>query len=165
MPQEALGFNCRDLDQDKSIVKILGIVYDANRDAFLLNGRDIAPTKAPTKRCVLSSISRLFDPMGFAGPVTMKAKLFMQELWQHNLEWDAPLSTELETFWNCIRIRIGYGCCIYIKVKNGDKCSTHLLCSKSRLNGVNSKLTIPKFKLNGALLLSKLILCVCNIVT
>lgn len=187
VPQEALGSYRRDLDQDKSIVKILGIAYDAGSDAFLLNGRDVVPIKVPTKRSVLSSISRLFDPLGFVGPVTMRAKLFMQELWQYDLDWDTPLPLELETFWNsfyanlvsmpeivnprfvqtnidselevvgyCDASAKGYGCCIYIKVKNGGECSTHLICSRSRLNGINSKLTIPKLELNGALLLAKL---------
>ena len=32
----------------------------------------------------------------------MKAKLFIQELWQRKLEWDEPLPTELEAKWDDI---------------------------------------------------------------
>lgn len=100
IPQNTLGIECRDLDCDKSVTKILGIVYDAQSDVFRLSGQVIDPIKVPTKRNVLSSISRLFDPMGFVGPLTMKAKLFLQELWHHNLDWDIPLPLELKQFWN-----------------------------------------------------------------
>ncbi|GFY23926.1 uncharacterized protein TNCV_4896071 [Trichonephila clavipes] len=33
-----------------------------------------------TKRCVLSTIARLFDPLGLLGPVVARAKIFMQSL-------------------------------------------------------------------------------------
>ena len=35
----------------------------------------------PTKRKVLSDIPRLFDPLGWAAPVTITANIFMQDLW------------------------------------------------------------------------------------
>ncbi|KAJ8883710.1 hypothetical protein PR048_015564 [Dryococelus australis] len=39
----------------------------------------------------LSDISQIIYPLGLIGPVILKAKLLMQELWQLQLEWDASL--------------------------------------------------------------------------
>ena len=35
-------------------------------------------------------------------PVTISAKLFMQQLWQHKLNWNEPLSVQLTSQWHCI---------------------------------------------------------------
>ncbi|XP_047991558.1 uncharacterized protein LOC125242543 isoform X1 [Leguminivora glycinivorella] len=188
IPQEKIGLTKRDIDQDKSIVKILGLSYDAREDAYKMSGRVLTSPEVPTKRNVLSSVSRLYDPMGFVGPLTVKAKLILQQIWQYDLEWDSPLPPELvkiwQTFYNnlismpnmtipryinlseassvqligyCDASVAAYGCCIYIKAVVNGKPYIHLLCSKSRIAPLSSKLTIPKLELNGALLLAKLV--------
>lgn len=48
-----------------------------------------------TKRNVLQVSSKLCDPLGLLSPVTIRAKLLIQELWQQQLEWDEPLTPEL----------------------------------------------------------------------
>jgi len=40
----------------------------------------------PTEKAVLQDLSRVFDPLGAFTPVTISAKLFMQQLWQHKLK-------------------------------------------------------------------------------
>lgn len=57
----------------------------------------------------------------------------------------------------------GYGCCIYLRtLDTTDKAKLTLLCSKSRINPKNNKLTVPRLELNAMLLLSKLMLKVYN---
>ena len=46
--------------------------------------------------------SKIHDPLGLLAPVTVKAKLLLQELWQQQLEWDEPLSNKLSTQWHDI---------------------------------------------------------------
>lgn len=46
-----------------------------------------------TKRRVLAETARLFDPLGWLVPVTMRAKILIQSAWLKNLEWDTPLLT------------------------------------------------------------------------
>ncbi|GFW06848.1 DUF1758 domain-containing protein [Trichonephila clavipes] len=51
--------------------------------------------KAPTpKRCVLSTIARLFDLLGLLGPVVARAKIFMQSLWSLKIDWINELPSE-----------------------------------------------------------------------
>lgn len=50
-----------------------------------------------------------------------------------------------------------YGCAIYARVVHNDnQVRMHLLCSKSRLNPLDNRLTVPRLELNAALLLAKL---------
>ncbi|KAF8770994.1 hypothetical protein HNY73_018458 [Argiope bruennichi] len=56
-------------------IKTLRIVWKAKTDCFT------------TKRSVLSIIARLFDPLGLLGPVIIKAKIFMQQLWLLKIDW------------------------------------------------------------------------------
>lgn len=52
-----------------------------------------------TKREVLSQISKLFDPAGWLAPFVIRAKIFMQEIWLKELEWDQPLPADLVSKW------------------------------------------------------------------
>ena len=44
-----------------------------------------------TKREVLQESSKIYDPIGFLGPVTVRATILMQELWRQGIAWDEPL--------------------------------------------------------------------------
>ncbi|KAL0859999.1 hypothetical protein ABMA27_010314 [Loxostege sticticalis] len=187
IPKEKYGFQQKDLDQDLT-VKTLGLIFDIKNDVFEFSGKVVCVPKVPTKRTVLSSVSKFFDPMGYVGPVVVKAKMILQLLWKNNLEWDAPLPSDLQSIWEefhdsisnmsklvisrdlhlyaaeevellgfCDASSEAYGCCLYLKVRTMDNnFYINLLCAKSRIVGLDSKLTIPKLELNGALLLSKL---------
>ena len=41
-----------------------------------------------TKQEILSTVSSIFDPLGFLTPFTFKAKLVIQLMWRKNLQWD-----------------------------------------------------------------------------
>ena len=85
-----------------TVVNILGLRWHPIQDTISLAPKELAsPSSQPTsKRDVLQLASRTYDPLGFISPVTVKAKLLIQELWQRKLEWDEPLPTELEAKWN-----------------------------------------------------------------
>ncbi|XP_045457220.1 uncharacterized protein LOC123667312 [Melitaea cinxia] len=52
---------------------------------------------------------------------------------------------------------VAYGCCLYLRsIDAQDNVLVQLLCSKSRINPLRKKLTIPRLELNAALLLAKL---------
>ena len=52
-----------------------------------------------TKREVLQESSKIYDPIGFLGPVTVRAKILMQELWRQGIAWDEPLPPDLQMKW------------------------------------------------------------------
>ncbi|GBM73522.1 hypothetical protein AVEN_218502-1 [Araneus ventricosus] len=65
-------------DSDKDTVKTLGLRRNPKEDCFNFTIRPSA--SVPTKRTVLADIAKLFDPLGFLGPVIVKAKVFLQKL-------------------------------------------------------------------------------------
>ncbi|XP_070519758.1 uncharacterized protein [Cardiocondyla obscurior] len=53
----------------------------------------------PTKRQVLSETARLFDPLGWLGPVIVRAKILLQSFWLQKIDWDQPLSIKDQETW------------------------------------------------------------------
>lgn len=72
---------------DASSVKTLGLNWCPATDMFRFSV-DSLTTSVRTKRGVLSTISRIFDPIGLIGPILTRAKLIMQET--SGLGWDDP---------------------------------------------------------------------------
>jgi hypothetical protein len=71
-------------------------------DTFIFNFQRIveaARELEPTKRNVIGIISRFYDPLGVLAPITVKLKMFFQELCQSKVEWDEELSSELKKKW------------------------------------------------------------------
>ena len=75
------------------MVNLLGLHWNTSSDkvSFIPKRIDSTADSAITKRKVLQCSSRIFDPLGVLSPVTIRAKLFMQQLWQKNVGWDEPL--------------------------------------------------------------------------
>jgi len=74
---------------------VLGIRWDPNSDSFGFNaGISVPIDVCPTKRIVLSCIARFFDPLGFATPYVMDAKILFQGIWRMGLGWDEALPPE-----------------------------------------------------------------------
>ncbi|XP_058458365.1 uncharacterized protein LOC131434987 [Malaya genurostris] len=82
------------------LMKTLGVAWDPQDDMFtFLVPVDIPWTSYLTKRKILSQIAKIFDPLGFLGPVITSAKIIMRELWSLDLQWDQPVPTEMEQLW------------------------------------------------------------------
>ncbi|KRX18452.1 hypothetical protein T07_12622 [Trichinella nelsoni] len=52
-----------------------------------------------SKRSLLSTAFRVFDPIGCLAPFTVLAKMFLQTLWQHGTSWDEPLPHDVKEQW------------------------------------------------------------------
>ena len=97
---------CVIAEQDKIIdtstpSNVLGIHWNAMTDQLSLIPKMTEPmiSKLMTKREVLQESSKIFDPLGFATPVTIHSKLLMQRLWKMQVDWDEPLETDLSSEW------------------------------------------------------------------
>ena len=46
------------------------------------------------------SIAKLFDPMQFLSPFTIRAKILLQKIWVAGIEWDKQLTAKLNDEWH-----------------------------------------------------------------
>lgn len=100
IPYSKRNLSETDMSANNFIVKTLGLTYDVKVDAFKLSATKIELNECVTKRQVLSCISKFYDPLGFAGPVVVSAKLIMQKLWICKLKWDDVLPKDLLECWH-----------------------------------------------------------------
>lgn len=78
-------------------LKVLGLQWDPITDEFSF--KFLVPDKKCTKRNILSSVSRIWDPLGFLSPVTVFAKLLIKELWNAKIGWDEVPPEEIKKLW------------------------------------------------------------------
>lgn len=79
--------------------KHLGLIWNHTQDTLKYKFKLIDSSTITNKRAVLSQIAQIFDPLGLLSPVVIKAKMFMQYLWQFKLSWDEPLPSDLLQQW------------------------------------------------------------------
>ncbi|GFX64399.1 uncharacterized protein TNCV_3437971 [Trichonephila clavipes] len=72
--------------------------WKPNLDCFLIKVK-VCLDSSYTKRDVLSTIAKIFDPVGLMAPVISKAKIFLQRLWRSKLEWNDFLPAEEYREW------------------------------------------------------------------
>ena len=90
-----------DCHESKCTVKILGMIWNTQLDLLSYPSYSHS-SDLYTKREIVRLTSSLFDPLGYLSPVHISAKIFIQKLWQLNLEWDKPLNEELVDEWKII---------------------------------------------------------------
>ena len=78
--------------KDKSVdpnttVSVLGVRWNTATDTLSFTLKKMQCSGAGTKRKTLKSSSQIYDPFGWATPVTIRAKIFLQELWQRKISW------------------------------------------------------------------------------
>jgi hypothetical protein len=77
----------------------LGLSWQPMSDDFVFSTSK-GDVSNPTKRKVLSKIAQLFDPHGWLSPVTIRAKMLLQEIWLLKIGWDDPLPPSLAHQWS-----------------------------------------------------------------
>ena len=78
--------------------KILGVHWNVIEDKLVVNISHIAEsarTLEPSKRNIISLVSRFYDPLGIIMPVTIQFKMLAQDLCEIKLSWDESISGEL----------------------------------------------------------------------
>ena len=84
-------------------VGILGLRWNTTTDMLSLSTRKLpAINTSVTKREILQASSQIFDPLGWVTPVTVRAKILLQEIWQTKLTWDEPLPDMIMDKWIAI---------------------------------------------------------------
>lgn len=185
LPETHLLYKPVDFDTESNSIKILGLHWIPNSDAFAYR---IEPqNRKITKRTILSEIARCFDPLGFLSPLTLFTKLLIQILWSLGLDWDdepppfiierwlryqkeLPLLSEfslprrfiLDDFSSCElhgfcdASQKGTACVIYFRIlQNDDSYRTFFVTSKSKVAPL-SVISVPRLELVSAVMLADL---------
>jgi hypothetical protein len=92
----------KDLDigkEDLPEKRSLGLSWDINTDAFTFK---ISSDQKPFTRRGVSTIKSLFDPIGFATPVTIQGKMLLRQIMStsQNTVWDDPLDESFRLKWS-----------------------------------------------------------------
>ena len=82
-------------------VNLLGLKWNTCTDTIAilprqLKSKDNTPV---TKRSILQGASKLYDPLGWLTPITIRARVLMQELWKKQVTWDDPLDHDIQRRW------------------------------------------------------------------
>ena len=84
-------FTTADKAEVKSL-KVLGHKWNIADDTISLKTTiRNSSVQHMTKRIILKRIASIFDPMGLICPVMLPVKVFLQNLWSENLDWDEHL--------------------------------------------------------------------------
>lgn len=166
---------------DSSMVKTLGIRWNAMTDTFYYEVKSIDNLQVTTKTQILSNIALLFDPLGRLCPTVVVEKLLMQDL---KIDWDEAVPQNIQIKWNsfcqklmqissvkirrwvhfkpylklqihgfCDASEKAYSAAIYVRIENTNDIHSHLLAAKIRVAPLKPT-TIPKLKPCGAQLLT-----------
>ncbi|UYV67608.1 hypothetical protein LAZ67_5001360 [Cordylochernes scorpioides] len=76
---------------------ILGMKWHLQTDTIAINVqslKNIDEEKSITKRSILSACHRIYDPIQFTCPATIKIKKMVQDAWKENKSWDEPLNED-----------------------------------------------------------------------
>eukprot|EP00794_Sanderia_malayensis_P004439 gene4439-5032_t len=90
---------------DDETIKVLGISWNCEKDNLIFDlsiFKESQKEQTVTKRLVLSTLSRFYDPLGLSSPVILSLKQLFQEVCKLKISWDAPLPKDCVDIWNSI---------------------------------------------------------------
>ena len=85
--------------------KALGLGWDTKLDTFSVRAQ--VKESQLTRRGLLSTLSSVYDPLGFVAPFVLKAKVLLQETCRQNLGWDDPIPVSIQKPWERWRSELG----------------------------------------------------------
>jgi len=88
---------------ENDTVNILGLHWNTTEDRLYFIPKSLELfSSSVTKRSILQDSARIYNPLGILSPVTIRAKLLIQELWQQSDEWDELLDKQMTDKWRDI---------------------------------------------------------------
>lgn len=83
-------------------LRVLGIMWNTKSDLLNIANSHIE-TSLFTKRNILKIIASIYDPLGYFSPISVRAKIFFQDLWRDHIDWDEELPKEKKNLWTQIQ--------------------------------------------------------------
>ena len=62
--------------------------------------------KHPTRRGILSTISSMYDPLGFISPFVLKGRIILQKLCAERYKWDDQLPNKIQEEWHDWKVKL-----------------------------------------------------------
>ena len=122
--------------EDESLEYALGVRWDVKNDAFTYTFK--ALDLPATKRGILKTTSKLFDPLGHLVPFLLRPKVIIQTLWRTGCEWDEIVNENVQKHWNkwlagaknvsLVKIPRQY---VEVKGRSIQKIELHVFCDAS----------------------------------
>jgi hypothetical protein len=85
-------------------VTTLGLLWDPTNDQLQVKSNfskvQLTNSTASTKHKVLATTAVIFDSLGLLSPAVIAYKIFLQKLWQDQMQWYEPLPIHLQQEWN-----------------------------------------------------------------
>ncbi|XP_076760954.1 uncharacterized protein LOC143429305 [Xylocopa sonorina] len=92
--------------EQEATIKTLGIYWNSQTDTINYSVSPASIGNHISKRSILSDIAKIFDPLGLLGPVVVKAKILLQQLWLLKLHWDESVPSTIHTAWQEYRTQL-----------------------------------------------------------
>ena len=102
----------KDLSGDLSTDEALGICWNVADDTFSFKIK--LDRTSLTKRTMLSMISSIYDPLGFAAPFVLEGRI-LQGLCNQNLACDMEVNDDVKNEWNKFITRLKYVDELYVR--------------------------------------------------
>ena len=80
---------------DDNVVSVLGLSWDPLQDVLSLKVSPFNNDNTPTKRSIVSSVAKLFDPLSWVSPVIILPKILILDLWIVGVSWDEPTTADV----------------------------------------------------------------------
>ncbi|UYV60694.1 hypothetical protein LAZ67_1001945 [Cordylochernes scorpioides] len=168
---------------------ILGMKWHLQTDTIAINVqslKNIDEEKSITKRSILSACHRIFDPIQFTCPDTIKIKKMVQDAWKENKSWDEPLNEDRRVEfikWRkqaleldrikiprwilpikgrttlhvfCDASAIAYATVIFMRIENASVIVVRFVEARNRLATIK-RITIPRLELLACLIGARLL--------
>ncbi|XP_073963061.1 uncharacterized protein [Choristoneura fumiferana] len=166
-------------------LKILGLLWQPRSDSFRFRVAKFSDCRC-TKRTILSEIARIYDPLGFLGPLTFYAKYIMRLLWAAGVAWDDVAPSDNTSEWRRLKAELpslasvsiprrivgpfvslqlhgfgdaserGYCAVVYCRFVDCHGSCSVVLCCAKSRVAPLRKQSIPRLELQAAVLLSDL---------
>ena len=111
--QRQQGTKDQDLPGDVPTDKVLGICWNIADDIFSFEIK--LDRKSLTKRTMLSVISSIYDPLGFAAPFVLEGRRILQSLCSQNLPWDMEVNDDVKKEWSKFITRLKHVDELYVR--------------------------------------------------
>ncbi|UYV82291.1 hypothetical protein LAZ67_21001623 [Cordylochernes scorpioides] len=168
---------------------ILGMKWHLQTDTIAINVqslKNIDEEKSITKRSILSACHRIFNPIQFTCPATIKIKKMVQDAWKENKSWDEQLNEDRRVEfikWRkqaleldqikiprwilpikgrttlhvfCDASAIAYETVIFMRIENASVIVVRFVEARNRLATIK-RITIPRLELLACLIGARLL--------